>query len=558
MTALSSKSVAWHDDAASDGAESEGTQDVTDAFDSFSMGGHYAQPSADSVSGFEDRPERSAPSQRRIKKANRLRERFGIPADEPFIDVYLCALKGGFLQQGRLYVYQQHVCFHANVFGHHTHLCIPGKEIHRLDKCSNLGFPNSIRVRYGTKKVIFSSFLKRHEAYNDIARCASLPVDQEEEGTVEKMKAPVKWLVDKINRESPSSGGGEAEAETDLCAEAQTGGEEEELGEEGDEDSASSEEGSVVKQLQNGSGDGLTPLPKRPETMTEVKSFELPCTLQTFWDTFLSDRSRFWKSFHEACGEQSVKLSRWHGVQGAVMRDLEFVKMLSGGLGADRAYCSQTQRLSVHRGPSLLFQSCQVMNDIPYADHFTVETFWTLESVPSKKAVKISACVGVPFTKRTMLKSVIEKGARSGAVEALEKWREQALKTLSHGGGDSAARKPGAEDSASAPTSPRRHGELRLHRMPSATVRIPSFKTSSPTTTLYALVGLVLLVAVLQLLLLARLSSLRASPGACQIEPSWASVAGTHAELAELAERTQVLAARLEQWRAALRKMHEP
>lgn len=82
MTALSSKSVAWHDDAASDGAESEGTQDVTDAFDSFSMGGHYAQPSADSVSGFEDRPERSAPSQRRIKKANRLRERFGIPADE--------------------------------------------------------------------------------------------------------------------------------------------------------------------------------------------------------------------------------------------------------------------------------------------------------------------------------------------------------------------------------------------------------------------------------------------------------------------------------------------
>lgn len=87
------------------------------------------------------------------------------PTSQPFIDVYLCALKGGFLQQGRLYVYQQHVCFHANVFGHHTHLCIPGKEIHRLDKCSNLGFPNSIRVRYGTKKVIFSSFLKRHEAY---------------------------------------------------------------------------------------------------------------------------------------------------------------------------------------------------------------------------------------------------------------------------------------------------------------------------------------------------------------------------------------------------------
>ena len=42
-----------------------------------------------------------------------------------FLDDYLCAIKKRMLHQGRMYVFDRHVCFHGNTFGHHETNTIP-------------------------------------------------------------------------------------------------------------------------------------------------------------------------------------------------------------------------------------------------------------------------------------------------------------------------------------------------------------------------------------------------------------------------------------------------
>ena len=47
-----------------------------------------------------------------------LRRLFKLPESEVFVEEYLCALYKKILLQGRMYVFQNHVCFYSNVFGY--------------------------------------------------------------------------------------------------------------------------------------------------------------------------------------------------------------------------------------------------------------------------------------------------------------------------------------------------------------------------------------------------------------------------------------------------------
>ncbi|KIJ27712.1 hypothetical protein M422DRAFT_271069 [Sphaerobolus stellatus SS14] len=57
-----------------------------------------------------------------------------IPEADYLIDDYGCALQRDILLQGRLYVSENHVCFHANIFGWTTDLIIPIDEITSVEK----------------------------------------------------------------------------------------------------------------------------------------------------------------------------------------------------------------------------------------------------------------------------------------------------------------------------------------------------------------------------------------------------------------------------------------
>ncbi|KAF7330900.1 hypothetical protein MVEN_02429500 [Mycena venus] len=93
----------------------------------------------------------------------------GIPEGDYLIDDYGCALQREILIQGRIYVSENHLCFHANIFGWVTDLSIPIYEITTLEKrMTAFVIPNAIRVKTPRADYTFASFLSRDTTFDVI------------------------------------------------------------------------------------------------------------------------------------------------------------------------------------------------------------------------------------------------------------------------------------------------------------------------------------------------------------------------------------------------------
>ncbi len=95
---------------------------------------------------------------------------------------------------------------------------------------------------------------------------------------------------------------------------------------------------------------------------------------------------RFFLSFHEGRDDRDVRVSPWreHPAVGRV-RELTFVSpvKMRMGISPSSAHCHQTQRYRVFEGGAhLVLESSQTMNDIPFGDHFTVESRWDFAALP--------------------------------------------------------------------------------------------------------------------------------------------------------------------------------
>ncbi|KDQ62981.1 hypothetical protein JAAARDRAFT_168358 [Jaapia argillacea MUCL 33604] len=97
-------------------------------------------------------------------------ELFGsIPEGDYLIEDYGCALQREILIQGRLYISENHICFHANIFGWITDLIIPTYEITSLEKkMTAFVIPNAIQITTRTAKYTFASFLSRDTTFDVI------------------------------------------------------------------------------------------------------------------------------------------------------------------------------------------------------------------------------------------------------------------------------------------------------------------------------------------------------------------------------------------------------
>lgn len=94
-----------------------------------------------------------------------LRRHFDLQAGELFMDEFYCALHKKILLQGRMYVFENYVCFYSNLFGWVKKKVIPLVEVIEISKKRHYGFPNSIRIVWNSKKEFFTSFLSREDAY---------------------------------------------------------------------------------------------------------------------------------------------------------------------------------------------------------------------------------------------------------------------------------------------------------------------------------------------------------------------------------------------------------
>ena len=174
------------------------------------------------------------------------------------------------------------------------------------------------------------------------------------------------------------------------------------------------------------------PAPPLPSTMQRVLKCNLPTTPQGFYRAFLCPSSDFFVAFHQSQGHHTIELSPWqrHYKVGPV-RDLRFVTPLKGWrIGPPQALCHQTQRFRVHAHQHLVFETSQVMNDIPYGDHFRVDQRWDVTPGPEPGSCSLDVHISVPFTKSTLWKKVIEKSVTDSTLEAFNMFKELADKQL--------------------------------------------------------------------------------------------------------------------------------
>lgn len=93
----------------------------------------------------------------------------GIPEGDYLIEDYGCALQREILIQGRIYISENHICFHANIFGWITNLSIPIYEIVSLEKkMTAFVIPNAIQITTRQSKYTFASFLSRDTTFDVI------------------------------------------------------------------------------------------------------------------------------------------------------------------------------------------------------------------------------------------------------------------------------------------------------------------------------------------------------------------------------------------------------
>lgn len=111
-----------------------------------------------------------------------------IPEGDYLIEDYGCALQREILVQGRIYISENHICFHANIFGWVTDLIIPIYDIVSLEKkMTAFVIPNAIQITTRTTKYTFASFLARDTAYDVIYNIWRLARPEDGFGEAESM-----------------------------------------------------------------------------------------------------------------------------------------------------------------------------------------------------------------------------------------------------------------------------------------------------------------------------------------------------------------------------------
>jgi hypothetical protein len=76
---------------------------------------------------------------RRVQaKTDELRVLFGLEPGEALMDDFMCALRKKVLLQGRLYVFERHLCFSSSLFGYHKTKVVPLEAVLDVRKRKNV------------------------------------------------------------------------------------------------------------------------------------------------------------------------------------------------------------------------------------------------------------------------------------------------------------------------------------------------------------------------------------------------------------------------------------
>eukprot|EP01023_Acetabularia_acetabulum_P031871 TRINITY_DN2982_c1_g1_i1.p1 TRINITY_DN2982_c1_g1~~TRINITY_DN2982_c1_g1_i1.p1 ORF type:complete len:551 (-),score=59.77 TRINITY_DN2982_c1_g1_i1:659-2311(-) len=320
------------------------------------------------------------------KRSEQLRIFFELPKGESLLEEFHCALAKTLLLQGRMYVFEQYLCFHSNIFGIIKTKVIAMKRVKSLQKKRHYGFPNSIDVVHGEgskeKLEFFTSFISRDEAFNLLL--TTWKQSQEKDQTSSSWDLSPAEFQDMEVQQSQHDKYNDRpeEAECEFL------------------------EGDILVEEQWSFSAEQPPHPHASMQIIQQQHFKT--TSKQFARQVFFESSDIFLIYHDSRGHRNLQISPWknHQTLGQI-RELIFVTPLSHRIGPSEATCSQIQRARFYKDDYLIFETSQVMADIPYGDYFKVETRWDVQNVGHGEC-KVTVWCHVPFSKKTLVRKIIE------------------------------------------------------------------------------------------------------------------------------------------------------
>ncbi|KAF8062893.1 VAD1 [Scenedesmus sp. PABB004] len=149
------------------------------------------------------------------------------------------------------------------------------------------------------------------------------------------------------------------------------------------------------------------PAPDVPDGFRVVASEHLAISVYAFYEQFLSVQASCLQDHHRSTGQYDFRASRWKADgEGRLGRVFEFMQPKRGICSAN-AHCVQEHRLSVHAGSVLVLRTDMTVQHVPYADAFTVHSFWRAQPDASGLGTNVAIHVGVAFSRRVLVRSII-------------------------------------------------------------------------------------------------------------------------------------------------------
>ncbi|KAG9313871.1 hypothetical protein JVU11DRAFT_4639 [Chiua virens] len=295
-----------------------------------------------------------------------------IPEGDYLIEDYGCALQREILIQGRLYISENHICFHANIFGWITDLSIPIYEITGLEKkMTAFVIPNALQITTRQAKYTFASFLSRDTTYDVIANIWRLARPDDILELADSRTTSMRGMASATTSISEAS----TKEGVTYCACSKNGGHFGELALE-------------------------TVLPGTPDKIYNL----------IFTSGFIKDFMKVDQKFAD------VQISDWSPIgQGKLLqRNMSYIMPLKNSVGPRQTKC-EIHDEAVHSDfeDYVVMLTCTKTPDVPSGGVFIVKTRTCLMWA-STITTRVIVTTQVEWTGRSFIKGLIEKSAIEG------------------------------------------------------------------------------------------------------------------------------------------------
>ena len=350
--------------------------------------------------------------------------KFNLPPQEVLIDDWSCALSKSILLQGRMYMSQGYVCFRSNVFGKNIREAIRFEDIATIKKKNKFAIGIEILLKNDLGKYFFCSFISRSKTYKAIyaawnARCgvtssngssttssspAPSSASSSSAGTLPR--AGLASNSENSSESNPSSGssGASSNPSNDNYR--------------GDEAASAPQDDNGVTNMYSvftpADTNGVAFLDPKQNRVEVFPATEIPLTPAEYFYLLLSDQAHeFELGIKYLTPRRNVEISKW-GVNadfnGAVTREVNYIMSLvelKAPIGPPETRVADTNRYALTRD-KCVYQIKSFSLDIPYGDCFHIEAEWTITLAPSGTSSFVSATACLAWTKRCLMKSIVE------------------------------------------------------------------------------------------------------------------------------------------------------